>query len=96
VNERTVALQNGAMITELQRDLFYELPKNETALAQLALLVRNRNPDGTFNFGGIARGAETRAVREVRASVRRGAEAAPHRSKEEARRTGRALAEYFH
>jgi len=95
MNEKSVPLQNGTSITELQRDIFYELPKNEKAFLQLAMLMRNRNADGTFNFDGIAREVETEVVRDVRSKVRRAKEAVPNRSKAETRRQARSLADFF-
>jgi len=95
MNEKTVPLQNGTSITELQRDIFYEVPKNEKAFLQLAMLMRNRNADGTFNFDGIAREVETEVTRSVKANVRRAKEAMPNRSKADTRRQSKSLADFF-
>lgn len=71
MNDKDVKLSNGTLITEMQKDLFYELPKNEKALLQLASLLKNRNKDGTFNFSNIEKSINTKVTQEVRNNIRR-------------------------
>ena len=69
--DKSVELENGGRITPMQKALFYDLPKNQAAYAQLAILLQNLNPDGTFNFDSIAKKAETTVVKEVKEKMRR-------------------------
>lgn len=71
VYEKSVELENGGKITPMQKELFYELPKNEKAYTQLAILLQNRNSDGTFNFDLIAKKVETTVIKDVKDKVRR-------------------------
>lgn len=71
VHEKSVELENGGRITPMQKELFYELPKNEKAYTQLAILLQNRNADGTFNFDLIAKKVETTVIKDVKDKVRR-------------------------
>jgi hypothetical protein len=71
MNDKTVKLQNGTTITQMQKELFYDLPKNENALIQLATLLKNRNPDGSFNFKSIANKERTNVTKEIKQQIRR-------------------------
>lgn len=64
-------LDNKETITEFQKDLFYEISKNETTMLQLALLLKNRNEDGSFNFSGIKSKAVTETTNKIRNNIRR-------------------------
>lgn len=75
--ERSIQLDNGTSISEMQRDLFYEIPKNEKAMIQLAALLRSRNEDGTFNFDKISRTEETKVIKKIKQNVRRSKEELP-------------------
>lgn len=68
--DRNVKLSNGSSITKLQYDLFYELPKNEKSLIQLALMVKNRNKDGTFDFSKMEKNIETKITKKLRDNLR--------------------------
>ena len=94
MNDRAVALQNGAEITEMQKELFYELPKNETAMIQLAILLRNRNEDGTFNFESIINKTKTKLTKDIKDNVRRGNSGLPGSAQKKSR-TDKSLAAYF-
>ena len=94
MNDRSVALQNGAEITEMQKELFYELPKNETAMIQLAILLRNRNEDGTFNFESIINKTKTKLTKDIKDNVRRGNSGLPGSAQKKSR-TDKSLAAYF-
>ena len=94
MNDRAVALQNGAEITEMQKELFYELPKNETAMIQLAILLRNRNEDGTFNFESIINKTKTKLAKDIKDNVRRGNSGLPGSAQKKSR-TDKSLAAYF-
>lgn len=71
LTDKKVKLDNGSSLSEFQRDLFFEVPKNPKALIQLALLIKNRNKDGTFNFDSISKKIETKLSREIKNNVRR-------------------------
>ena len=71
INDRTVKLQNGTTITEMQKELYYDIPKNKEAFMQLAMLLKNRNTDGTFNFDSIKTATTTKVVKAVKENVRR-------------------------
>ena len=94
VLDKTVKLKNGTYITPLQYELFYELPKNEAAFLQLAVLIRNRNTDGTFNFSNIERKIRTELTKELKDNIRNtkttSTSAVSGNSK-----TGKSLAEIF-
>lgn len=92
MNDKTVKLQNGTTITQMQKELFYDLPKNETALIQLATLLKNRNEDGTFNFDSIVKSTKTKVVQEVRQDLRRNKNSS---STIQNRQSDRNLADYF-
>lgn len=94
LNDRSVKLQNGVTITELQKELYYEIPKNEKAMIQLALLVKNRNADGTFNFENLVKEAETKVTREIKKNIRRNKTAIPN-SVNGKNKGGKTLADYF-
>lgn len=94
MNDKTIKLQNGAEISEMQKELFYELPKNETAMVQLAILLRNRNADGTFNFDRIANKVRTKVVNNIKQDVRRGKTAIP-KSADKKFKAEKSLADYF-
>lgn len=94
LNDRTVKLQNGVTITELQKELYYEIPKNDKAMVQLALLVKNRNADGTFNFDNLVKEAETKVTREIKKNIRRNKTAIPN-SGGNKNKGGKTLADYF-
>lgn len=95
MNDKNVKLQNGAVITELEKDLFYDLRQNEEAYMQLALLMRNRNEDGTFNFESIVKDAKTKVAKEVKDNVRRSKNGTPNKSKGTKPKRNLSLAEIF-
>lgn len=96
VNDRTVKLQNGSFISELQKELYYDLPQNETAYLQLATLMKNRNEDGTFNFDSIMEAAKTSVSRKVRDDVRRTKKSIPTNSKNRTfKNSNKSLADFF-
>lgn len=80
ISDRTVKLENGSSITQMQKELHYGIPKNEVAMMQLALLMRNRNEDGTFNFKAIIDDAESKVTRKVRNEFRRDKKDVPNSS----------------
>jgi len=94
MNDKTVKLQNGTLITEMQKQLFYDIPKNDKALIQLATLLKNRNEDGTFNFDSIAKSARTKVTQEVRKEIRRG-QSIPGNSTITGKESVKSLADYF-
>ena len=69
---------------------------NETAVLQLAKMLRTRNKDGSFNFKEIEMIAKTKVAQEVRENVRRNKTNTPTKS---VSRNGssqtKSLADYF-
>lgn len=94
INDRTVKLQNGAEISQLQKELFYDLPKNDKAMIQLAILMRNRNQDGTFNFDNIAKKIQTNLTKDLKQNLRRSKTNIP-KSGIKGSSKGKSLADYF-
>lgn len=94
MNDRVYKLANGSEISEMQKELFYELPKNETAMLQLAILLQTRNEDGTFNFNSIAKTVETNLTKEVKKEIRRGNNNKPNSTEGKSKPT-KSLASYF-
>lgn len=94
INDRNVKLQNGAEISEMQKELYYELPKNEKAMIQLAILLRNRNADGTFNFDNIANKIKTNITKDLKQNLRRNKTSIP-KSGDKRSSEGKSLADYF-
>jgi hypothetical protein len=94
MSDRNVKLQNGVTITELQKDLYYELPKNKEALMQLAMLMKNRKEDGTFNFENIETNINTKITKEMRDNIRRN-NASPKKSLSTSKARTKSLAEVF-
>jgi len=80
VNDKSIKLQNGAQITQMQKELFYDIPQNKEAYIQLAMLMKNRNKDGTFNFKSIIKDTTTKVVKGVRENVRRSKTSIPGKS----------------
>lgn len=68
--DKSVSLKDGRKITEFQKDLYYELPKNQDAFMQLGVMMRNRNEDGTFNFEAIKEELETKISGKARKNIR--------------------------
>lgn len=95
MNDKTVKLGNGATITQMQKELFYDLPKNEKALIQLATLLKNRNEDGTFNFESIVKSSKTKVAQEVRSEIRRNNTSIPGNSTSKNTKSDKSLSDYF-
>lgn len=95
MNDKSVKLQNGATITQMQKELFYDLPKNQEALIQLATLLRNRNEDGSFNFDSIVKDTRTKVTQEVKQNVRRDKTSIPGNSANTNNKLDKSLSDYF-
>lgn len=95
INDRTIKLQNGSTISKLQKELFYDLPQNKQAYMQLAMLMNNRNEDGTFNFESIAKNTKTKVVKEVKENVRRSKSSIPTKSINSKKDSKKSLADFF-
>lgn len=95
MNDKTVKLGSGATITQMQKELFYDLPKNEKALIQLATLLKNRNEDGTFNFESIVKSSKTKVAQEVRSEIRRNNTSIPGNSTNKNNKSDKSLSDYF-
>lgn len=94
MNDKSVKLQNGSSITQMQKELYYDLPRNAEAMMQLAILMKNRNEDGTFNFNAVAKTIEKNVTKEVKDGVRRNKSNIPT-SQRERRYAKKSLADYF-
>lgn len=64
-------LEDGSTITQLQKDLYYDLLQNKETALQLALLLKNRNSDGSLNLSSIKRQVETEVTNKTKANLRR-------------------------
>ena len=95
MNDKNIKLNSGASITQMQKELFYELPKNEKTMIQLATLLRNRNEDGTFNFDSIIKSSKTKVVQEVKNGVRRNNMSIPGSSSTKNNKSDKSLSDYF-
>lgn len=95
MNDKNVKLQNGTTITEMQKVLFYDLPKNDKAFIQLATLLKNRNEDGTFNFTSIEKSSKTKVTQEVRNNIRNNKTSIPGSSTTKSKENNKSLFEYF-
>lgn len=93
--DQAYKLQNGNTITTMQKDLFYDIPKNETAMMQLALILRNRNEDGTFNFDNIKKQLETKITNKIKQDVRRSKNLVPNDSSQTKSYSKKSLADFF-
>jgi hypothetical protein len=71
IMDRTVKTQGGGYMSELQKDLFYELPKNKTAMIQLASLMKNRNKDGSFNLEFLKKEIENNMTKSINRDLSR-------------------------
>jgi len=67
----SIQLQDGTSMSNLQKDLYYEVMNNHEAAMQLALLLKNRKEDGTFDFSFMQRQAETKVANKARQGIRR-------------------------
>lgn len=97
INDKSIKLQNGNNITEMQKVMFYDLPKSEVAMMQLAVLLQNRNEDGSFNFEPFLNAAETKATRNLKQNIRRNSNNTPNNSTSTSsnKRTNKSLADFF-
>src|SRR6218665_2913863 len=95
INDKTVRLNNGNVISQLQKDLYFDIHQNQQALLQLAVLMKNRNKDGTFNFNAIVNDAKTQVAKEVKDNVRRAKSGMPDKSKLSVKHGQKSLADYF-
>ena len=95
MNDKVVKLNNGNILTTMQKELFIDLPKNEKALIQLATLLRNRNEDGTFNFESIIKKATTEVSQTVRQNLRRNKTSIPASTTSKPKQSEKSLADYF-
>lgn len=95
INDYSYKLQNGSTITTMQKELFYDVPKNKIAMMQLAVLMRNRNEDGTFNFDNIKKKVETQISKKIKEDVRRSKNIVPNDSEGKRQYSQKSLADYF-
>lgn len=69
LSEKTIELESGGSITEFQKDIF-EVIKNKNAAFQLAILLKSRKEDGTFDFSDIESSVETKETKKIKDNVR--------------------------
>ena len=92
MTDRNIKLNNGAVVTPFNQALM-ETMQNEKASIQLAVLLKNRKEDGTFDFSQIEKTATTKIAREVKNNLRQNKET-PKKSIE-TNSQSRSLADYF-
>lgn len=95
INDKTVKLTDGTYITQLQKELFYDLPQTRDGMVQLAILMRNRYEDGTFNFENIKRQVQTEVTRGIKDNVRRTKDTVPNDTQTQRKYVKKALADFF-
>jgi len=64
-------LEDGTRISALQKDLYYDLIQNPELSMQIALLIKNRNEDGTLNLNFLEKRVRSRVTRDTRNSLSR-------------------------
>lgn len=94
VADKNIKLQNGALISQRDKDL-YEVLQDEKASLQLAYLLRNRNKDKSFNFKNIETLVTTKVAKKVKENVRRNKTNTPKKSGSSGSSQRRELADYF-
>lgn len=70
MSERTVKLDNGSVVTPMQRDLMRVL-NSPTGSIQIAKLLKAATESGELDFKEITKNTETKVIKEVRDNVRR-------------------------
>lgn len=95
IKDKNIKLKNGTTITEFQKDLFSEVHTNEKLSLQLAILLKNRNPDGTLNFDSIKRKVKTQETKKFKKDLRRSSKNSTASSAESGKRKIKPLWEYY-
>lgn len=95
IKDKNIKLKNGTTITEFQKDLFSEVHTNEKLSLQLAILLKNRNPDGTLNFDSIKRKVKTQETKKFKKDLRRSSKNSTSNSSESGKRKIKPLWEYY-
>lgn len=95
IKDKNIKLKNGTTITEFQKDLFSEVHTNEKLSLQLAILLKNRNPDGTLNFDSIKRKVKTQETKKFKKDLRRSSKNSTSSSSESGKRKIKPLWEYY-
>ena len=70
MSDRTIKLQNGNQITNMQKDLMRVL-NSPTGSVQIAKLLKSASEEGELNFKEIKQNTETKVTKKVRENVRR-------------------------
>ena len=91
--DKTVKAQGNQMISQYHADIF-EGMRNETTALQLAILMRNRNKDGSFNMTKIKNQLTTQIAKGIKDDVRR-TEQTPNKSLGSKGSQKKELHEYF-
>lgn len=94
MTERTVKLDNGNTITNMQRDLMRVL-NSPVGSIQIAKLLKAANADGELSFEEIKKETETKVTKKVRENVRRNKNSIISNSAEGKNSKKRPLADYF-
>lgn len=94
--DKTVKLENGQSITQMQKELFYEVMQDKDASLQLAMLLKNRNKDGSFNFDSVKNSVKTDLTKNVKNNLRRAKSNVPQGSESQTtKNTNKSLADFF-
>lgn len=86
LEDKNVTLKNGTNITSFQKDLFYDMQNNETLRLQVAMLLKNRNEDGTLNFEGIKKDIKTKQTKSLKEDIQRSKKKNPSTSNTQGRK----------
>lgn len=90
MTEREIKLEDGSMVTQMQKDLMRVL-NSPTGSVQIAKLLQKANKQGELSFKGIEETAKTKVTKKVKDDIRR--------NKNIIKKTGdkkkRTLASYF-
>lgn len=80
ISDKKIALKGGGRITEFQHDLYYKLPNNKQAVAQLAIFMKKLNKDGTFNTDFLTDRKVTKVTSGIKAGLRHTQDSLPNKS----------------
>lgn len=69
--DKKIKLENGASITEFQKDLLITMQKNTKTWTQLAIIAKNLNEDGSINFEALDLKTETDVTQKIKDKIRR-------------------------
>lgn len=95
INAPAFKLNNGTVITEMQKDLYMDVMRNPQAKIQLSTLLRNRNADGTFNFDFLKKETKNKVTKEIKEDIRRQKSNIPSITRGTGNKTKKSILDYF-